>query len=226
MLESFILRWGYLAIGAGTFFEGEAILIAGGALAHRGLLSLTLVMVSAFVGSVTGDQVWFQAGRRFGQKFIKRRLRWKTGATRAEAWLARYGVSFVFGFRFIYGIRTIAPLFLGASAYSMKRFALLNVLGGAVWAVVFGSAGWALGASLETLLQRTARVEELLGTVVVASFVVWLVSRIIRSRRAAQWVPDGVLGDAMPSSRLESHAVAGVPPPRCRRRRDAPSTRR
>jgi membrane protein DedA with SNARE-associated domain len=186
MMESFLLRWGYLAIGAGTFFEGEAILIAGGALAHRGLLSLPLVMLAAFVGSVAGDQVWFQAGRRFGRPFIERRPRWKTRATRAEVWVARYGALFVFGFRFIYGIRTITPLFLGASAYSMKHFALLNVLGGAAWAVVFGGAGWALGASMETLLQRTTRLEELVGAVVVVAFGMWLVSRMVQRRRTAR----------------------------------------
>ena len=41
-LEELIVRWGYLAIGFGVFLEGESVVILGGALAHRGLLSLPL----------------------------------------------------------------------------------------------------------------------------------------------------------------------------------------
>jgi membrane protein DedA with SNARE-associated domain len=161
VLESLITRWGYLAVGVGTFFEGETILIAAGALAHRGLLSLWLVVLAAFVGSVAGDQLWFHLGRRFGRALIDRRPRWKERSVRAQEWLTRYGSVFVLGFRFIYGIRTVTPVLLGASNFPTRRFTLLNTAGGAVWALLFGGLGWALGASLQGLLARTAEVEEL-----------------------------------------------------------------
>lgn len=185
MLESFILRWGYVAVGAGTFFEGELILVAGGALAHRGLLSLPLVMLAAFLGSVAGDQLWFHLGRRFGRRLVERSDRWRAHARLVDAWLARHGVLFVFGFRFLYGIRTVTPLVVGASAYSAPRFAALNVLGAASWAMAVGGGGWLLGASLERLLQRTARVEELAVAIVVLALLAWLISSTVRRRRRA-----------------------------------------
>jgi len=184
MLESFVLRWGYVAIGLGMLFEGEAILVVGGALAHRGLLSLPLVMVAAFFGSVASDQLWFQLGRRFGRRYFERRPHWRARADRIDAWMSRHGALFVFGFRFVYGIRTVTPIALGASAYPAPRFALLNVLSAAVWSVAFGGAGWILGASLETALQRSTRVEEIVGVVVVLALSVGLVSRMVRRRRS------------------------------------------
>ncbi len=161
MFESLIVRWGYLAIGVGTFFEGETILIVGGAVAHRGLLSLWGVIVAAFLGSVAGDQLWYHVGRRAGRAAIEKRPRWKDGAAKAERWLERYGNGFVLGFRFVYGIRTISPVFLGATDFPAKRFTILNTTGGAIWAAAFGVLGWMLGASLQSLLSRTAEVEEL-----------------------------------------------------------------
>lgn len=163
MLEALIVRWGYLAVVAGTFLEGETILVAAGALAHRGSLSLPLVMLGAFVGSVAGDQLWFQLGRRYGQPFLDRRPEWKERAGVVQRHLLRFGDFFVLGFRFVVGIRTVTPALLGASGFSRARFAWLNAVGGALWSVAVGGAGYLLGAALAKLLARAAHAEELLG---------------------------------------------------------------
>jgi membrane protein DedA with SNARE-associated domain len=118
-------------------------------------------MLAAFVGSVAGDQVWFLVGKRAGRAAIDRRPRWKRHAERVEKWLARYGTAFVVGFRFIYGLRTVSPLLLGASGYSQRRFAWWNAVGAGVWATSFAALGWGLGAGLRRALGRDARWEEL-----------------------------------------------------------------
>ena len=64
MIEELISRWGYLGFAVGTFFEGETVLVVGGALAHKGLMSLPGVALSAFMGSLLGDQFWFLIGWR------------------------------------------------------------------------------------------------------------------------------------------------------------------
>jgi membrane protein DedA with SNARE-associated domain len=173
MLEALVIRWGYLAIGLGAFLEGESILVAAGALAHRGLLSLPLVMLSAFIGSVAGDQTWFQLGRHFGHRLLQRRPKWQSRVGAVQGRLDRHGDAFVFGFRFIYGVRTVTPALLGLSNYPAARFLLLNVAGAALWVVVVGGAGWALGAALAGVLQRAARIEELLAAAVLATLLVW-----------------------------------------------------
>jgi membrane protein DedA with SNARE-associated domain len=191
MVESLIARWGYLAIGVGTFFEGETILIAGGALAHRGLLSLPLVMLSAFVGSVCGDQLWFHLGMRFGRPWLDTRPAWKQRASKIEAWLHRYGSGFVVAFRFIYGIRTVTPAVLGATGYSSKRFTILNVIGAAAWAASFSAAGWALGASLKGVLRRAGHIEELLLGAAALVLVYWFVRRWIERKALSRDDPTG-----------------------------------
>ena len=46
----------YVVVALGVALEGETALVAAGALAHRGDLSLPLVMLAAFIGSVSADQ--------------------------------------------------------------------------------------------------------------------------------------------------------------------------
>ncbi|HEY8944480.1 MAG TPA: DedA family protein [Polyangiaceae bacterium] len=177
MFEELISRWGYVAIVIGAFFEGEAVLIAAGALAHRGLLSLPLVMLAASAGSVAGDQLWFHLGRRWGPSLLERRPAWKARAAGIQERVRRSGNSFVFGFRFIYGIRTVTPALLGVSGYPGGRFTMLNGGGALVWAIAVGTAGWALGAALARVLERAARIEELLLAAAVLAAALWMAWR-------------------------------------------------
>ena len=138
----------------GTFFEGEAALLAGGAAAHRGLLHLPLVIVAGCLGAFLGDQTWFRVGRRFGAPALASRPGLAAKAERAQRALQRWGALFVLGFRFVYGIRVVTPLLLGATHYPPRRFLLLNALGASVWAISVGYAGFGAVAAISELLEH------------------------------------------------------------------------
>jgi membrane protein DedA with SNARE-associated domain len=180
MLESLIARWGALAVGVGTFFEGETVVLVAGAMAHRGLLPLPLVILSSFLGSLLGDQLWFLLGHRYGKDLIARRPSWQRHAKRAEDLLARYGTLFVIAFRFIYGFRTVTPILLGALRYPTRRFVILNALSAALWASTISIAGYAVGATVVSVLGRAGRIEELVLAAAIVGLAFWLVSRRAR----------------------------------------------
>ena len=182
MLESFVIRWGYLAIALGIFLEGESVLILGGALAHRGLLSLPFVVLVAFVAALASDQLWFQMGRRYGRPLLERHPKWLARLGAVQARLQRYGDVFVFGFRFLYGLRTVTPVLLGMSDYPRARFVCLNVAGVAVWSVAFSWAGWALGAAFQRIMDRAVHAQKLIAGVLAAAFVVWLALTLLKRR--------------------------------------------
>jgi membrane protein DedA with SNARE-associated domain len=186
VLESLVARWGYAAILAGTFLEGETVLLAGGAMAHRGLLSLPWVIACALVASFAGDQMWFFLGRRYGARALERRPAWAAPAERVRGWLDRFGTGFVLAFRFIYGIRVLTPVLLGASGYPAARFAPLNALGAALWSGTVAGVGWGLGEGLTRLLGRAGKVEERVLVALGAGVVVALSIRHWTNRRAAK----------------------------------------
>jgi membrane protein DedA with SNARE-associated domain len=178
LLEHLIARYGYFALAIGVLFEGEAVLIAAGALAHRGDLSLPVVVAIAFAASVVGDQGWFQFGRRYGGSYLARHPRVRSRAAVVERWATRHGDVFVLGFRFLYGLRTATPILLGAAKFAPRRFTVLNTIGAFLWASVFGVLGFAIGSTVTALLRRAARIEELiLAAAVVALAIGALVSR-------------------------------------------------
>jgi membrane protein DedA with SNARE-associated domain len=63
-VETFIETYGYPALLVGTFFEGETFLVLAGFAAHQGYLDIPWVILAAFIGTLTGDQVFFYLGRR------------------------------------------------------------------------------------------------------------------------------------------------------------------
>ena len=69
-----------------------------------------------------------------------------------------------------YGLRAITPLVIGMSGYDPKKFALLNLLGVALWSTVISLAGYAFGGAFRLMLTHVKRIEHwvVLGIIVVA----------------------------------------------------------
>jgi membrane protein DedA with SNARE-associated domain len=154
-----LTHFGYLAVLLGTFFEGETILVLGGLAAHQGYLTLSGVIVCAFVGSLAGDQLAFLIGRRKGRAFIDKRPAWRARVQRVTALLERYQTIVTLGFRFVYGFRILVPLVAGASRMKAARFVALNAVGALVWAVAVGSSGYFFGMAIKVVLGDIRRYE-------------------------------------------------------------------
>lgn len=172
-MESYLIHFGYLAVLIGTFFEGETILILGGLAAHQGYLRLTGVIICAFVGSLSGDQVAFLIGRRKGRAFIEKRPAWNTRWERVTNLLDRYQTILTLSFRFIYGMRVLVPLVAGASRMNAARFVALNTIGAIAWAAVVGSGGYFFGMALRIVLGDIKRYEL---TILGVGFAIALIS--------------------------------------------------
>ncbi len=151
-LQTLITHFGYLAVLIGTFLEGETILIIAGFAAHRGFLSLPLVILFAFLGSVVGDQLYFIIGRKKGTAFLNKRPKLLPKVERFRALLNKYNTLTVISFRFIYGIRTVAPFVIGLSKISFLKFFILNLISGLVWAASIGFLGYIFGQAIEILI--------------------------------------------------------------------------
>jgi len=137
-LESLIETYGYLTVLIGTFLEGETILVLGGFAAHRGYLGLHWVILAAFIGSLCGDQLFFYLGRRHSQTILAKLHSWKARIDRAQRLLDRFRTPLILAFRFLYGLRTVAPFVIGMSPVPTGQFIFLNAAGALVWAVAVG----------------------------------------------------------------------------------------
>ena len=175
-LQSIIENYGYAAILIGTFLEGETILVLAGLAAHQGYLMLTWVILAAFLGSLCGDQLFFYLGRKHSQAVLSRRPAWKEKAEKIHQLLNRFQTPMILSFRFLYGLRTVAPFVIGMSPVSFKKFILLNIAGALVWAAAVGSGGYLFGHALEIFIGKIKHYEvQVFAMISLLGVLIWTV---------------------------------------------------
>ena len=160
MLESFLAKYGYIAILLGTAFEGETIMIMGGFSAHRGYLRLLpWVVLAGFVGNFIQNMIYFILGRRYGNQTVEKHPDWKPRLQQVSGWLQRFQSALIIGLRFVPGFRVIGGVAIGMSDVSLLQFAVFNIIGAMLWAVVMGILGYLCGHALELIMGDITHLE-------------------------------------------------------------------
>src|SRR5437867_5755974 len=113
-LAQLLADHGYLAVFVGSLLEGETILVLAGFAAHQGLLSLPLTLTIAFIGGTLGDQLFFWLGHTWGASLLRRIPGSDRRVRRVRELLSRYDALLIVGIRFMYGLRIVGPIAIGA----------------------------------------------------------------------------------------------------------------
>jgi membrane protein DedA with SNARE-associated domain len=173
-----IAKYGYLAVFVGAFFEGETVLVIAGFLASGGHLDVASVMLFGFLGGVAGDQFYFYIGRARGRPLIERRESWRPRTELIERILARHGTLLMLGYRFMYGLRLVTPLVLGAFGVARLRFLAFNLVNATVWSALIVGLGYLFGEVVAQMFVHVRHYEvAFVVMLAVAGLCIWLYRR-------------------------------------------------
>jgi membrane protein DedA with SNARE-associated domain/membrane-associated phospholipid phosphatase len=173
--------FGFVAIESlGIPLPGETILVTAGALAAVGHLSLAAVIATASAGAILGDGSGYWIGRIGGLRLLRRYGRLlhvdESKLDRVRAFFSRHGPKAVFFGRFVALLRTWTAILAGTAEMPYRVFTFYNVLGGVIWAALFGALGFAFGQSLPLLQHYVAQATlaaVLLVTIAAGMAVAW-----------------------------------------------------
>ncbi len=176
IIESFIRDYGYWAILIGTFLEGETVVIIGGLFAHLGLLELPYVILSAFIGGFSGDQLYYFIGYFRGRELFARHPKWQNHADKALRRVEQYHNAIILGFRFVYGMRMIFPFVMGTWKKVRKtQFILPDCAATALWAATVSAGGYFFGYALKNLIADLRKYElYVAGFIILIGMIVWI----------------------------------------------------
>lgn len=203
-----ILRHGYLWLFLAALLERiglpllvTPIVVAAGAVAGLGDMSLAAIVAITVVASELGDWLWYELGRSRGTSVLrilcKISLEPDSCVRKAEDAFGRHTLGALVSSKFVFGVGRLAAPVAGLSGMSRRRFLVLNAIGSFLWAACFALVGYipARKLPIDILL------EEVLGWLLLAVVgavvihVIWKYvqrERFIRSLRVSRITVDEV----------------------------------
>jgi membrane protein DedA with SNARE-associated domain len=192
-LDAFIRSYGYPAVFAGVMGEqfapipGEPLLLAAGALAGTGHLSLGLAAAVAFLGAAVGDVVWYEIGKQGGHRVIRWLCRVSiepdSCVRRSEEILGRRGAGALLVAKFVPGLHSVAQPLAGALGMRRGPFLVFDLLGALLWVGLYVGLGYAFQAQFARALSLAERLRG--GTLLAAAgaLAVYLAVKVVRRQR-------------------------------------------
>lgn len=173
----------------GIPLPGSLLLVAAGAIAGNGQISLPVLILGATGATLAGNGVGYWLGWRGGRSALRR---WgerfhldEQRIAQARASFSRYGLLSVLFSRFpLSPISAIVNILAGTVHYPLRPFILVNIVGVAVWSSVYAGLGYAFGANWESVADNANNAVEVLTLVAVVAIVVVLLLRLHKHRQA------------------------------------------
>lgn len=175
-LEPLIHQFGYLAILIGTLIEGEAVLLLGGFFAQQGFLSLPMVIALGVTGTFLSEAALYHLGLSKGHAIMRRSPARLARYERFAEHLHRHKYLLILGYRFIYGMRSVAPLAIGASGIRPGLFHSLNLVGTVIWTAVMATLGFFFGRSISHYLDN------------IDGYGIWIPAALVAMALFLRWI--------------------------------------
>jgi membrane protein DedA with SNARE-associated domain len=183
-----------LAESACIPIPSEGTMLFAGFNVANGHWSVAEIAIVGVAGNLVGSWIAYAIGRVGGRPLAERWGRYVLlrphEIDRAEAWFADHGEAAVFFSRLLPVVRTFISLPAGVAEMRLPQFTVYTVAGCLPWTFALAGAGYALGASWDTVNRYFRPATIVIGALLVAALAWWVVRRLReRSRQAPQEAP-------------------------------------
>ncbi len=190
----FLLKHGYalvfgwvLAEQLGLPVPALPMLLAAGALAGAGKLSLGWAILLALAASLAADLVWYEFGKRRGGKILallcRISLEPESCVRRTEDAFQNHGSRSLLLAKFIPGLNTAAPPMAGMTGMSLSRFLLFDALGALLWAGSAVLVGYIFSGELERMAFVFSRLGDIAVALVLLLFAGYIGQKFLARRK-------------------------------------------
>ena len=209
---------GYYGIFACVFLEQVGVpipafpaLLAAGALAASGELSLPVCLAVAVSAALLADVIWFGIGAVRGGAVLNLmcKVAWRPDScvSKTKAAFSTYGTKTLLFAKFIPGLSVLAPPLAGIVRVPFVQFLVYDAIGSVIWALTPLLAGLFVRAGLAAWWTRVHLLADLpwiCGGLIVG-VLIW---RYVRRRRFLRQLEEG-MRDAVTSDELQQRLEQG-----------------
>jgi membrane protein DedA with SNARE-associated domain len=196
-IEQFLEEFTYLGVflvlfaaGLGAPIPEEIPVLAGGVLAHEGVVRWWLMLPVCILGVLSGDVALYWVGHHWGERVLGwRAVRCVLSPEREEALKVayrRHGVKIVFTARHVMGLRAAAFLTAGIAGVPFGRFLTADAAAATIGVPVAFGLAFFFTDQLEQILAGVHRVERWAVIVALVVIAAWIGVRAYRRSRTLE----------------------------------------
>ena len=193
-IVQFVLEHGYSVLFAASFahqigfpIPGPLFLLAAGALARKGKMGFVPALGLAITACVLADWVWYEAGRRRGDKvlhFIHQLARDPDAHDRrAKETFARYGPSLLLFCKFVPGLDAVVPPMAGTSRTGRLRFLAFETAGAGLYSGAYAGLGYVFSHDLNRAAIYASRAGTILAGLALTGLCIYAARKLLRGHR-------------------------------------------
>lgn len=175
------------ALAAGVIASAHHVSLFGAKIGF-GFLAYIVIALAGTLGYFVGALVGWWIGLHGGRPFLERRGRWlhltPENLDRAERWFERWGNVGVLVGRVTPVVRSFVSIPAGVFEMPLAPYAVLTLVGSAIWAFALAGAGYGLGSSYTSFHHGFKYVEYLViaGVLALAAYLIYVAK--VRHRAA------------------------------------------
>jgi membrane protein DedA with SNARE-associated domain len=196
-IAQFLEEFTYLGVflilfvaGLGVPIPEELPIMAGGVLAHEGVVRWWLMLPVCVLGVLSGDVVLYWIGRHWGERVLSwRAVRFVMSREREESLKAayrRHGVKIVFTARHVMGLRAAAFLTAGIARVPFGKFLAVDAAAAMVGVPVSFGLAFFFTDQLEAIIAGVHRVERWVVILALVVAAAWIGIRAYRRSQALE----------------------------------------
>jgi membrane protein DedA with SNARE-associated domain len=215
----FVVQYGYFLLFGWVLVEqgglpipATPLLLAAGALAGRGRLSLPLVLLTGAAACLSADIFWYHFGKRRGAVVLnllcRIALEPDSCVRRTETRFEKWGPRTLLFCKFVPGLNTAAPALAGMLCLPYGRFLLFDLIGGLLWTTAFTMLGFIFSKQLDTVVADL----HLFSGWLLVLFLGGVVAYVLYRWRERQRFIEQVKGDRITPDELKHELEAGEQP--------------
>ncbi len=172
----------------GSFFFGDTVILSLAVLSAQGVISIYLLILFGFLGTILSDTIWFYAGSyllnnksSFKEK-VKKYDRLISSVNRITG---KRPFLFLLFAKFMYGTRIFFIAYLSIKKLRYPVFLLFDALGTMIWLFALTMIGWLAGKGITNLIPILKKGEYLLTTIILLAIIMrvatgWISKRIAK----------------------------------------------
>ncbi|WDL70681.1 DedA family protein [Helicobacter winghamensis] len=143
-----IAKYGYVILFLYSLGGGFIALVGASVLSFAGKMDLSLSIFVAIVANFLGDWLLFYMARYQKSMMQPYLTQHRRKLALVHILMRKYGSIIIVVKKYIYGLKTLVPLAIALTPYSLAKFNLYNAIGAIVWGISIGLLGYFSGGIL------------------------------------------------------------------------------